>query len=307
MSSTKDAAMRFENILFPIDFSASSVDLKADVEWLAKRFKSIVTLLNVFEIPPAWYGMGDAYAPNADWLAGILEQSKKRLDAFTLDLPAAQIRRVVIEGQAAAEIYQRCRTQPVDMIAMATHGHGALEGLLMGSVTAKVLHSVSLPLWLKPGDSPPPPTEGEFKIVCGVDLGVDTLPVLLYARELAQAFHAKVTLVHSVSEAERPNKYLDFDLHKLLKDIAETEIAKAQRQVGTAFDLTVTEYGISTALAVAAEETKANLVLIGRGQTQKFLGRFRTHTYDLLCQVKCPVFSYCPPENAKQAEIRDAV
>ena len=42
------------------------------------------------------------------------------------------------------------------------------------------------------------------------------------------------------------------------------------------------------------------MILIGRGHCQKFLGRFRTHTYDLLSRVGCPVFSYCPEYHAAE-------
>lgn len=295
--------MNLNNILFPVDFSDSSYALKSDVEWVAKRFNSTVTLLHIFEIPPAWYGMGDAYALNAEWLTEIMDEAKGRLDEFALDLPAGKVKRVMLEGQPAAEIHQWCRSHPVDLVAMATHGHGAFEGLVMGSVTAKVLHNVNVPLWLSPSNPAPSRNDGQFRIICGIDLGKETLPVLRYAKHLAEGFGAAVTLVHSVPEAEtRPNKYLDFDLHRLLKGIAQDEVAKSQKQAGTDFPLIVTDSGISTALADVAADTHANLILIGRGHAQKFLGRFRTHTYELLCQVSCPVFSYCDEHAALVVE-----
>jgi nucleotide-binding universal stress UspA family protein len=52
--------MKFDRILFPVDFSESSRTLNAQVEWLAARFNSTVTLLHVFEIPSSWYGGADA-------------------------------------------------------------------------------------------------------------------------------------------------------------------------------------------------------------------------------------------------------
>ena len=52
--------MNFQRILFPIDFSESSQKLNDQVEWLAGKFDSHVTLLHVFEIPSSWYGGADA-------------------------------------------------------------------------------------------------------------------------------------------------------------------------------------------------------------------------------------------------------
>ncbi len=285
--------MKLDNILFPVDFSDSCTAVKTDVEWLARKFNSTVTLLYVFEVPPAWYGMGDAYALNSDWLAQIMEEAKKRLDAFEIDVPAAKVKRVLLEGRPAAEIYNWCKTHDVDMVAMATHGHGAFEGLMMGSVTAKILHSVNLPLWLRPLDVLAPLPQARFQIVCGLDLGDETLGVLLCAKELAKVLNADVTLVHSVPEEEtRPNKYLDFDLHNVLKGIAEKEIAAYQRKAGTSFPVAITGLGIGSSLARTAADKNANMVLIGRGHSRKFLGRFRTHTLDLLGHASCPVLSY---------------
>ena len=295
--------MRFDNILFPVDFSDSCSELKADVEWIARRFNSSVTLLHVFEIPPAWYGMGDTYALNTDWLSEIMQQARNRLDEFTIDLPPLQVKRVLLEGQAAAEIREYCHNNPVDLVAMATHGHGALEGLLMGSVAAKVLHNVSAPLWLRPPEATKLTVNGQFRIVCGIDLGEETVPVLRYAKNLAQALNASVTVVHSVAEDElRPNKYFDYDLHKTLKSMAENDLALLQKNAGTDFATLVTDFQIGQALTTAVGELKANLVVIGRGHSRRFMGRFRTHTYDLLNQVQCPVFSYCPAVAEKQTE-----
>jgi nucleotide-binding universal stress UspA family protein len=285
--------MKFNNILFPIDFSDFSFNLKLEVEWLAKKFNSHVTLMNVFEIPPAWFGMGEAYTFNQHCVVEMLDQAKSRLNTFELDLPAERVTRVMVEGQPALEIERWCQTHPIDLVAMATHGYGAMEGLMMGSVTAKVLHKISAPLWLCPVKPVNTMRSGTLNIICGVELGSEALPILHYARELAQAFNARVTLVHSVPEAEtRPSKWLDFDLYHLLQDLAQKELAASQKQAGTTFEVIVSGCSIAQALSQAAAENKADILLIGRGHSQLFMGRFRTHTYDVLSQTSCPVFSY---------------
>lgn len=136
------------------------------------------------------------------------------------------------------------------------------------------------------------PLKEGFRIVCAVDLGEETLPILRYAKQLAQAMDAKVTLVHSSPEEElRPNKYFDYDLHKTVKALAQKELALMQKTAGTDFEVIVTDYPISPALTTAVDELKAGLVLIGRGHTRRFMDRFRTHTYDFLNHVKSLVTS----------------
>jgi nucleotide-binding universal stress UspA family protein len=82
-------------------------------------------------------------------------------------------------------------------------------------------------------------------------------------------------------------------LHRDLTESAKAEIAKMQREAGTDFPLTVSRTGVTSALAEAAADCGADLVVIGRGKAQKRLGRFRTHTNDIIRQAPCPVLSYC--------------
>jgi nucleotide-binding universal stress UspA family protein len=48
-----------------------------------------------------------------------------------------------------AEVIARyAKDRRIDQIVMATHGRGAMAGLLMGSVTRKVLHLSNVPVLL---------------------------------------------------------------------------------------------------------------------------------------------------------------
>jgi nucleotide-binding universal stress UspA family protein len=165
---------------------------------------------------------------------------------------------------------------------------------MMGSVTAKVLQKVNLPVWLHPEKATPTSFTGISHIFCAIDFDYEALPVLLYSKQMADASGAAVTLIHSVPEEEaRPNKYFDSELFSVLVGIAREEIAALQARAGTNFAVRVTGLPISHALAEPETEDKANLILIGRGHAQKFLGRFRTHAYQLLNEVTCPVLSFC--------------
>jgi hypothetical protein len=60
---------------------------------------------------------------------------------------------VVVSTNVAKEILaeaepteEELRTEPYDLIAMATHGRGGLQRLLMGSVTEHLLGATRLPL-----------------------------------------------------------------------------------------------------------------------------------------------------------------
>ena len=51
-------------------------------------------------------------------------------------------------GEVAEVIARYTKDQHIDQIVMATHGRGAMVGLLMGSITRKVLHLTDVPVLL---------------------------------------------------------------------------------------------------------------------------------------------------------------
>ena len=135
---------------------------------------------------------------------------------------------------------------------------------------------------------------GISNIVCALESGEETVPLLRFAKELAQQFGASVQVVHSVPGTEsRPYRYFDMDLHNYLKECAAHSIAKAQTEAGTDFFVFVADGYIGQDAAMFAAEHQANLVVIGRGRSQELFGTLRTHSYDIIRQAPCPVLSYC--------------
>jgi nucleotide-binding universal stress UspA family protein len=64
-------------------------------------------------------------------------------DADTAGLNADVVVRV---GQAARQILESAAALPADLIVMGTHGAGGFEGLVLGSVTEKVLRKATCPV-----------------------------------------------------------------------------------------------------------------------------------------------------------------
>ncbi|MFZ0593744.1 MAG: universal stress protein [Bryobacteraceae bacterium] len=289
--------MKFNHILFPIDFSERSRALTKQVEWLATRFDSRVTLLHVFEIPASWYGGCDGSLINLGCFEELKRSAERRLREYALNVPEDRVERVIAQGDAATEIMNLVNEHDVDLIAMGTRGYGAIEGWVLGSVTAKVLHRATCPIWTDSLLHSGGKNSTISNILCAIELTDEAAPLLRYTKQLAQEMGAAVRLIHSVPELEtRPNRYFDFDLHRYLTDSARVEIAKMQREAGTDFSLTVSGAGISDALAQAAREHAADLVVIGRGKALKTLGRFQTHAYEIIRNAPCPVLSYSPSQ-----------
>jgi nucleotide-binding universal stress UspA family protein len=287
--------MRFDHILFPVDFSEHSPALNSEVEWLASHFNSRVTLLHVFEVPATWYGGGDAPLINAEDIRAYADAEKQRLQDYSIQIPEARVQRISAEGGAAWHIAKLVNENDVDLIVMGTHGYGPIRRLLLGSVAMKVLHDVSCPVWTHSALKQAGRTRsfGIKHIVCSIELTDEATRLLLFTKELAEDFGAEVRLVHSVPGLQsRPAKYFDVDLHRFLKESATEEISKLQREAGTDFPLTVTDGEIPRDVAEIAAGTNADLVVIGRGKTQERFGTLRTHAYEIIRQAPCPVLSY---------------
>jgi nucleotide-binding universal stress UspA family protein len=289
--------MKFKHILFPVDFSGRTRYLDAEVERMANHYGSRVTLLHVFEVPTAWYGPSDAPLITTESFGAFLEVAKQRLKNYRIQVPEDRVQRFVAEGDAGWTVASWAAENDVDLIMMGTHGYGRIRGMLLGSVTAKVIHDAHCPVWTDSswrelGNGPKP---GISNILCAVDADEEAVSLLQTAGQLAREFSAGVHVLHAVPGPEsRPNKYLEFDLHQYLLDVARVEISKAQRAAGVAFPIHIRKEPVAKAVAELAIEKGCDLVLIGRGKAQEGLGRLRTHTYQIIRDAPCPVLSCSP-------------
>src|SRR5579864_4940000 len=198
----------FQKILYPIDLSDSCTAAAPFVEALARKFNAELTLLHVLEMPPGyvtdWYG----YMALVDTEA-IRNARHCEVDQYlTGKFQGLNVRRVMLEGDAAREISAYAQEHGTDLIMMPTHGYGAFRSLLLGSVTAKVLHDAACLVWTGVHVEETPPASATFtNIMCGVDLTEKSVPTMQLASKLAQDFKAKLWLVHAVPGAEtRPEK-----------------------------------------------------------------------------------------------------
>ena len=139
----------FQRILFPTDFSSQSTAIVPAIKAMAKRFGSEVVVLHVIDLPLAWYGASEAAAWSALINADRLRlEGTMALDRFVAqqfsDLP---VLRRLEQGDAARQITDIAQEQHAGLIMLPTRGYGPFRAVLLGSVTAKVLHDAHCPVW----------------------------------------------------------------------------------------------------------------------------------------------------------------
>lgn len=162
-----------QSILFPVEFSQRDEAAATFVLSMAQRYRARVVLLHVLQPPPPIYaGMGALYPEVFDF-EGAIQDLKINLGNFaSTQLPKIDVACVVETGDPARSVSQYACNNGIDLIAMPTHGYGAFRRALLGSVTAKVLHDSSLPVWTS-AHAPEPSHRAHpqpRRILCAVDL-----------------------------------------------------------------------------------------------------------------------------------------
>lgn len=283
----------FQKILFPIDLSDTCTAAAPWVEMMANKFKAEVTLLNVLELPPAyfsdWYGYAAVIDTDAIRDARINEVGSYLTDGFQ----GLTIHRDVVEGEAAQMICHYAKEHATDLIMMPTHGYGVFRSLLLGSITAKVLHDADCPVWtgVHVEDTPAPSPE-VANVMCAVDLHETNIRTMRLAAKIAEDFGAKLWLIHAVPASEaRPEKYFDTDLTAYLEQEARKKIGKMLESATINAQVCIGGGEVAHVVHEAALHHSAGLVVIGRGHATRTLGRLRTNTYSIIRQSPCPVIS----------------
>jgi nucleotide-binding universal stress UspA family protein len=281
----------FKHILFPVDLSKRGEAAVPVVTAWAHHFNAKVTLLHTVQVPIMSYGGPDGYPIVID-IPKIEASAKARLERFKIDVP--EVNRVIKTGDPAFETVEYAGKNDVDLIMMPTHGYGTFRSLLLGSIAAKVLHDAHCPVWTS-AHKEEVPVEGHVDIhnvLCAIELVPETSALIRSALELAEAWQAKLRLVHAVPTDEvRPEKYLEGDLRAALIKKAGEEISHLQQDGGTKLDVTIEAGAASHVVRDAALECQADLVITGRGKLHATFGRLRTNTYAIIRDSPCPVLS----------------
>jgi nucleotide-binding universal stress UspA family protein len=277
MPETKPAIRK---ILFPVDFSERCVGAARYVEALAGRFQAELMLLHVVDTGAYFYP--DEAQPNV----------KNRLEEFLAgELKYFATCRMCVVGEPAAKIVEVVKSWKPDLVMLPTHGLGAYRRLLLGSVTAKVLHDVECPVWTGIHSEEAPPLEDIAlrKVLCAVDLQDRSASVLTWASFLTKEYGADLGIVHATPAAPAtPTRFPDPDFLTYLEAEAGKSIAHLQASVDTSARVFVRGGDPAEVVTCAAKQFGADILIIGR---HGGAGHLRHNAYAILRQAPCPVIS----------------
>ncbi len=287
--------INFHRILFPADLSRPSREAAAFVAAMAARFHSRVFLLHSLEPRPSYYPIAAvATAAALKQSRETRESAQTKLEAFVADFfSGVPVQPVLTEGDAANCIATLARENDVDLIMMPTHGYGPFRRLLLGSVTAKVLHDVECPVWtgVHTDEMWSQIGTGWQRFLCAVDDDPRDIPLLKWAAQFAHEQGAVLQVVHAAHATASNPGHESASLRDLLVGVARERLSRLQAGAGTSFDIKLVLGHVGDVVRQAAIHHGADLILIGRGAIQKGLGRLRSNVYAVIREAPCPVIS----------------
>jgi nucleotide-binding universal stress UspA family protein len=299
--------LTINKILLPVVFTDNSAhfrQLGCQAAWLARRFHAEIILLHVvtpFSYPYGLLESGHEITAR-DLEAKVVQWAQKDLDDVLLpQLEGIAVTRVLLRGDPAREIVEAARFHNAGLIVMSTRGEGVLYRLLLGSVTAKVLHESSCPIWI--GAHPPELHPGEAerrsaelsirRILCSVELNAHNRHTLARAAEMAAAVDARLTIVHITGGVESfgpGGSWVNPEWKQTIVSMATEEIAKLQKDVGTDADVIIDSGNVPQLLNRAAKETNADVLIIGHIPGRSHLGD-NGEGYGIIRESLIPVLS----------------
>lgn len=281
-------------ILLPVDFSERSMGAARYAKNLARHFQSELILLHVLTPPHYEFGALEiAGSMLAELYVTRSAQVQKELDGFlAAELAGLEVRRVLLEGDAAKKIVEFAEAEGVGLIVMPTHGYGHFRRFILGSITAKVLHDADCPVWtgVHLEDAPVEAPERVAEIVCAVDLGPQSCRALSWATAIQQKLGGRLTLLHvpvCATGGLRPENGGQTELKAQLR----AEIERLCDKVRAPAEMLVEPGDPPVVVCAVAQRLHADLLVIARGSARGVFGRLRTNAYAIIRQSPCPVVS----------------
>lgn len=289
----------FRKILFPFDFSEAGKALTSSVVAMAERFQASVTVLNAFymvrnyNLAPRLDDLVDS-APEAipytAELQALRDRREERLKEFArVHFSGIPWTSTVVDGDPAAVIEWAAKHTQSELIMMPTRGLGRFRRLLLGSVTAKVIHDVDCPVFTSAHE--PVSTLGSpggiRSILCAARFDPGSEATLKVARSLADAYGARVCLLYIRSSSDGQN---DADAIQFIRR-AFKQAGGSGGEPGEPPCVSVMDAALSVGIRQTAIEQEADLVVVGRGHSRGDAFRLWSNLYTIICESPCPVLT----------------
>lgn len=152
-----------KKILYPTDMSETSNHAFGYAASIANRYDASITIFHVLKNPrPTSENLVSNIIGDTKWQelidrnrTEVVEKIRRRLEKYCEETRAQLsacpflMEEVIVKiGNPVEEILQEVDQKDYDMIIMGAHGHGAIAGAVLGSVSRRVLRRSQTPVLL---------------------------------------------------------------------------------------------------------------------------------------------------------------
>ena len=200
--------VQFKNILSATDFSEFSNHTVTYGVALAKEFGAGLLICHVIDLSSvAIYG--EFQLDPVGQQDRIMEDAGAQLEELAGDQPVAWEPLIVV-GKPADEIARAVEEKNIDLVIAATRGRSGFKRLILGSVTERLMRTLSCPLLVVRSHEHElvgKPKRGIKlqKILVGCDFSPDSGHAFAYGLSLAQEYLAELHLAHVIEPPAQPN------------------------------------------------------------------------------------------------------
>lgn len=287
----------FRRILFPFDFSEAAQAMLPSVRTMSQHFGASVTVLSAFHfapdyvVAPRFDAASGAEAITIPYLPEIVQlrdRHAERLQRFVREhLEGTKHKFRIEDGEPASVIEWVAKHEGSDLIMMPTRGMGRFRRMLLGSVTAKVLHDLECPIFTSAhvAEINSAPEAGYQSILCAVSMDPESETVMKVAANFAESWGARICLLHIDPSGKTEDNQVAI---RRLRHAFEHCLDTKSELRSSACVLTT---GISEGIRKTVIKESADLVIVGRGHFGDEISRVWSHVYGIIRESPCPVLS----------------
>ena len=275
----------FRKILFPVDYSEPCKAIVPCVAEMRSHFSAELSLVHAYG-PEAL-----AYSPLPITDPQLPEQARalaeERLGEFAqANFPGLHVELYTGVGEPGAVIHDVVQRQGADVVMLPTHGRAPLRRFLLGSVTAKVLHDLTVPVW-----TGHPLRIPYTSVLAAVDSSDEAEAVMRAAAAFATSYQAKLSLAYVM---EMPPVSMETAFGPYRDDFmqaADARLVELKKRAGVNAPHTILEGPVPDAIREQAIRVGADLIVTGRGEVYGAFSRMWSHLYPIVRHAPCPVLS----------------
>jgi nucleotide-binding universal stress UspA family protein len=226
--------LKIKKVLYPTDFSRCAEQALSLALDIVRRHGAELHMLHAHVLRDY-----DPYNPEYN-LQIVEDDARKQLEAAAAHRMDSilsdhrtgdvSIKQVQLRGISAGPVLlDYAGEHDIDLIVMGTHGRRGLKHIFLGSIAEEVIRHATCPVLTVREQQEPKTLAAIEKVLVPVDFSPHARQAIVYAKELAADFRARLQLLHIVQREIMPAFYpiedrLPIDLAPKLEDRAKEEL-----------------------------------------------------------------------------------